>query len=59
MAPLFSRTRSKNHRLESGLIGAYSYGVNGFDGWGMQVASLLKSLSLLKKLEDREENKDC
>jgi hypothetical protein len=25
--------------LEKGLVGAYSYGINGFDGWGMAVAS--------------------
>jgi hypothetical protein len=25
--------------LDSGLVGAYSYGINGFDGWGMGVAS--------------------
>jgi len=25
--------------LDHGLIGAYSYGINGFDGWGMAVAS--------------------
>lgn len=25
--------------LDKGLIGAYSYGINGFDGWGMSVAS--------------------
>jgi len=25
--------------LEHGLVGAYSYGINGFDGWGMAVAS--------------------
>lgn len=25
--------------LEKGLVGAYSYGINGFDGWGMSVAS--------------------
>jgi hypothetical protein len=25
--------------LDKGLVGAYSYGINGFDGWGMEVAS--------------------
>jgi len=25
--------------LDQGLVGAYSYGINGFDGWGMSVAS--------------------
>jgi hypothetical protein len=25
--------------LDKGLVGAYSYGINGFDGWGMAVAS--------------------
>lgn len=25
--------------LDKGLVGAYSYGINGFDGWGMSVAS--------------------
>jgi len=25
--------------LDQGLVGAYSYGINGFDGWGMKVAS--------------------
>lgn len=25
--------------LDHGLVAAYSYGINGFDGWGMQVAS--------------------
>eukprot|EP00929_Paragymnodinium_shiwhaense_P091128 TRINITY_DN5116_c0_g1_i2.p1 TRINITY_DN5116_c0_g1~~TRINITY_DN5116_c0_g1_i2.p1 ORF type:complete len:219 (+),score=48.80 TRINITY_DN5116_c0_g1_i2:321-977(+) len=25
--------------LDKGLLGAYSYGINGFDGWGMAVAS--------------------
>lgn len=28
--------------LQQGLVGAYSYGINGFDGWGMKVASTLK-----------------
>jgi len=25
--------------LDKGLVGAYSYGINGFDGWGMSIAS--------------------
>jgi len=25
--------------LDQGIVGAYSYGINGFDGWGMAVAS--------------------
>jgi len=25
--------------LDKGLVGAYSYGINGFDGWGMAIAS--------------------
>jgi hypothetical protein len=25
--------------LEKGLVGAFSYGINGFDGWGMAIAS--------------------
>jgi len=28
--------------LDKGLVGAYSYGINGFDGWGMAVASKYK-----------------
>lgn len=28
-----------NDGLDQGLVGAYSYGINGFDGWGMAVAS--------------------
>jgi len=27
--------------LDKGLVGAYSYGINGFDGWGMHAASNL------------------
>jgi len=28
--------------LDKGLVGAYSYGINGFDGWGMAIASKYK-----------------
>lgn len=28
--------------LDQGLVGAYSYGINGFDGWGMAIASQYK-----------------
>jgi len=28
--------------LDKGLVGAYSYGINGFDGWGMSIASHFK-----------------
>jgi len=28
--------------LDKGLVGAYSYGINGFDGWGMAIASRYK-----------------
>lgn len=28
--------------LDKGLVGAYSYGINGFDGWGMEIAKRYK-----------------
>lgn len=28
--------------LDKGLVGAYSYGINGFDGWGMEIANRYK-----------------
>jgi len=28
--------------LDKGLVGAYSYGINGFDGWGMAIAARYK-----------------